>query len=109
MMPRKSPRLRLSGDVDIRFMERIVHGLLQDISMSGMFIKSIAPLRVGDNPLVTLHLPVGARLMNLDVRSVVVRVAPEGAAFRFSNIDYAAFEPLRAIFQNKSALSRLTS
>jgi hypothetical protein len=109
MMPRGFPRLRIASDADIQLQDRVVHGTLQNISMSGMFIKAPVPLKVGDASRVIIHLPVGAIQKDMEINGVIVRIDPEGVALQFRNIDFETFGHLRAIFQNKSMLNRLAS
>lgn len=101
------PRLRLKSKATIRTQGETVFGTVENISMSGLFVRTTADLQLGDRSELSVHLPNVSSRSTVIVDGVVVRVENDGIAYRFQNIHFETFGLLRAILQNKNLLSQV--
>jgi hypothetical protein len=107
MENRGFPRLRLASKAALRTRNDSVFGTIDNISMSGVFVRAKADLEVGDRSEISVQLPNVSSRSTVIVDGIVVRVEEEGVAYRFQNIHFETFGLLRAILQNKSLLSQV--
>lgn len=107
MDSRGFPRLRLASKAAIRTMGGLVLGTVDNISMSGVFVRTHADIKVGDRSEISIYLPNVSSRNTVVVDGIAVRVEERGIAYRFQNIHLETFGLLRAILQNKTQLSQV--
>ncbi len=105
MIRRSFPRVRLSIDVTIVTQSGHFPGVLKNISLSGLFVRTRLPTKVGDTSRIALPLAKISRQAGIEFKGVAVRVEPDGVAYRISNIDHANFEHLKAVLARKTIRS----
>ena len=70
-------------------------GIARDLSMKGLRLKTSRLLLVDTRCQVKLLLEGGGPVIEVNVRGVVVRVDPDGAALDFTAVEADSFEHLR--------------
>lgn len=101
MQRRNFPRLRISSDARILTREGSFSGALENISLSGLYVRTDGDVALGDTTEITIPLPTFSQPKSLHIRGIAVRVEEDGVAFRFGNIDHATFAHLKSILKNK--------
>jgi hypothetical protein len=101
MQRRSFPRLRISSDARILTRNGSFPGMLENISLSGLYVRVAGKVELGDSSEITILLPAVSRQESLQIRGVAVRVDTDGIAFRFGTIDHATFDHLKSILKNK--------
>ena len=102
MFRRSFPRVRLNIDVTIVTHHGNFPGILKNISLSGLFVRTGIPTKVGDTTRISLPLPKVSRQAGIEFKGVAVRVEADGVAYRISNIDHTNFSHLKAVLANKN-------
>jgi len=81
---RKHPRKPFSKNINYTANKKFYEGLIQDISRSGMYIKSGDKFSVGQE--LTLTIPTANRPKSLKLRGEVVRTEKEGFGVKFKRM-----------------------
>jgi len=102
MQRRSFPRLRISSDARILTREGYFPGTLENISLSGLFVRTVGKVSMGDTSEITIPLPAVSRQESLQLRGIAVRIETDGIAFRIGTIDHATFSHLKSILKNKA-------
>ncbi len=102
MFRRSFPRVRLNIDVTIVTHAGNFPGILKNISLSGLFVRTKIPTRVGDTTRIALPLTKISRQASIEFKGVAVRVETDGVAYRISSIDHTNFSHLKAVLSNKN-------
>ena len=102
MMRRSFPRIRLNIDVTIVTHAGNFPGILKNISLSGLFVRTKVPTKVGEATRISLPLTKVSRQAGIEFKGVAVRVEADGIAYRISNIDHTNFSHLKAVLANKN-------
>ncbi len=97
MERRSFRRVNVHAEISVKAEEHFFTGILENISMGGLFARSGTPVAVkaGDIFKITVPLPVGSRNDRIVVNGMVIRIEDNGIAFRFLETDQ---ETLRALF-----------
>jgi len=100
---RKTPRLPVEVKVDYRTVGRFITDFSQNVSSGGLFIKTSAPLGVGEKVRIRLTLPDGDAPFALDgvVRWVADRQGDHtpGMGIEFLNFDEDARRRVEALIR----------
>lgn len=95
---REFTRVPSGMEVDLRFYDGTeVTGLLDNISMRGLFLPTEHRVPVGSACDVTVHLGGRGSGLSLDVKGEVARCDAEGLGIRFDEISYGAFQHLQKL------------
>lgn len=105
---REFTRVPSGMEVDLRFYDGSeVVGLLDNISMRGLFLPSDHEVAVGSACDVTIYLGGRDSGLSLDVKGEVARCADGGIGIRFDEISYEAFQHLQKIVRFSSGDSEM--
>jgi PilZ domain len=102
MQRRSFPRLRISSNAYVVTREGSFPGTLENISLSGLYVRTGKVVVVGESSEITFPLPAASSSDRVRVKAVAVRVDDAGVAFRISSIDHATFSHLKSILKNKA-------
>jgi len=105
MQQRKFPRLRFSSDASIKTGKGVFPGILENLSLSGLFVRTGGLMTVGDTSEITFPLPAVSHTDKVHIRAVAVRVEDQGVAFSFRNIDHATFSVLKSVLKKRGVMS----
>jgi PilZ domain len=105
MQQRRFPRLRICTDASIKTRKGIIPGTLENLSLSGLFVRTGGEMAVGDTSEIIFPLPAVSQSNKVHIRVVAVRVEDQGVAFSFRNIDHATFSLLKSILKNRGAMN----
>ena len=95
---RESTRGPSGMEVDLRFYDGTeISGLLNNISLRGLFMPTDRSVPVGSACDVTVHLGGRDRGLALEIKGEVARCEEGGVGIRFDEITYEAFQHLQKI------------
>jgi PilZ domain len=97
MMKRAFSRTNVNIDITIDAQDKIVQGLMENISMGGLYatIDRRSAIKEREVVDISIPLPVGARKNSFIVTGLATRVNDTGVAFRFLETD---METLRTLY-----------
>jgi len=97
MEQRSFRRVNFNAEITVKAKDGVFHGILDNISMGGLFARVSEPMPVaaGDTAEIMIPLPGGSRNDSIVVNAMATRTNENGIAFRFLDIDPDA---LRALF-----------
>ena len=102
MIKRSFPRVRLNTDATIVARGACYRGMLENISLTGVFVRTKLPVDVGDTADITLPLPTASLHTPIEFKGTVVRIEEDGMACQILNIDHTTFAHLKSILKNKN-------
>ena len=79
--------------------DRIYTGIIENISLGGLFIKSDIQLKIRDKVEINITLPNGSRKINFETNAVTTRIEDEGVAFKFDKLNPKDFWTLQSFIQ----------
>ena len=94
-------RFRINAEVTIKTKDVTFIGMMEDMSMQGLYLSTHEELGMGTEAEITIPLPSVSRGICLTIKGMVVRIEADGVGFKFSNIDFDSFNHLRAILSKK--------
>jgi hypothetical protein len=97
MTKRSFSRAIVNVDITIKSNDKIIHCMLENISMGGLFANTISSisLKENDTAVITIPLPVSYNKDCIVVTGIVTRINEKGVAFRFLETD---MDTLRTLF-----------
>jgi len=84
------------------------HGSLENISLSGLFIRTDQQVRIGEMDDITLPIPTISMPSGIKLKGTVVRLEENGIAYRISDIDPETFTHLKFVLKNKVSRQVIT-
>ena len=103
MGQRGNPRISLDAEVSIRCGDRSLLGLLANLSLSGVYIKTDTPIPLGDRAEVIFYDASSPRKSAVKVNGSVVRRDKRGIAFQFRQMDVDSFINMHLMLARQSA------
>lgn len=85
------------------------HGSLENISLSGLFIRTDQQVRLGEMDDIILPIPTISMPSGIKLKGTVVRLEENGIAYRISTIDPETFTHLKFILKNKIIMRVIAS
>lgn len=102
MGQRKFPRVSLHSQASIRCGEINICGMLANLSLSGIYIRTDTRLALGDFAEVNFSDKVSTRNPTLKVKGKVIRIDEHGIAFKLRQMDIDSFMNLHLIVAEKA-------
>ncbi len=87
MNQRNFPRLYMNAETTITTSSGDCTGIVENISLGGVFVRTSERIGVGDNTCITISLPPE----NIVAKGIAVRTEETGVAFKFHNVDHNTF------------------
>ncbi len=103
MTQRLFTRLNLKTKVFIKTPLYTFSTSTNNISVRGMFIKTMNHLSVGDHAEIDFVIPSASLSPFLNLKGRVIRVEKGGIAFEFEKMDPETFSRLKNTFQKRAA------
>jgi hypothetical protein len=97
MEQRSFRRVKVHAEITVKAEDQIFTGMLENISMGGLFARPCKPVTVtaGDIFEITVPLSVESKNDSIIVNGMAIRITDTGIAFRFLDTDQ---DTLRALF-----------
>jgi hypothetical protein len=103
MDQRDYPRVCLHAEASIRNGEKNFQGMLANLSLTGVYIRTDNMIPVGDNAEVIFCDSVSTRKAAVKANGKVVRTDEKGMAFRLLQMDVDSFINLHLIVAKQAA------
>lgn len=97
MSTRKFSRVSFQVDAMIKTADRQFHGVVKDLSMSGMFMLTGEHLQLGDPVEITIILTGTSPEINVNFSGEVSRIDETGIGFTFKMMDLDSYTHLKNI------------
>lgn len=98
MNKRNFTRVGYSEGASIRYDDHIIFGNIDNLSLSGMYIKTESEIPLNGSVQITVYHTLNA---SFKFSAKVVRQGDLGYGFQVSQIDVKAFDSLRSIVERK--------
>jgi len=102
MGQRKYPRVSLHSEASIRCGDINFCGMLANLSLNGIYIRTDTRIPLGDSAEVNFPDKVSTRNPTLKVNGKVVRIDKDGIALKFRQMDIDSFINLHLIVAEKA-------
>lgn len=99
---RKFFRVAFAIETCFTYQNQPYQGEVRDLSLKGMFVKTIAQVAIDQILRFTIHLSGDNTDFSMQLNGVVVRITPEGLGIRFEPIDLESFTHLKNIVSYNS-------
>jgi Tfp pilus assembly protein PilZ len=103
MNQRSFPRLYMSAETTITTSAGAFTGIVENISLGGMFVRTNQQIVVGDTTDIIISLPSTSITGSIMAKGIAVRSEERGVAFKFYNIDHNTFCDLLSLMDCPSA------
>ncbi len=103
MDQREYPRVTLQSEASIRHGKRDFKGMLANLSLTGIYVRTQKQIPVGDVAEVTFYDTVSNGKTAVKVSASVVRTDDGGIAFKLRQMDVDSFIHLHLIVAQKAA------
>ena len=97
MSTRKFSRVRFRVDATVITTGRTFQGQVENLSMSGLFVRTDERMAVGDVADITVVLSGTSPEIAMLFSGIVTRLTPEGIAFGFDRIDLDSYTHLKNV------------
>jgi hypothetical protein len=94
---REFTRIVFQTEVNVRAGERKFSGVMENLSLDGLFVRSAGGAPAGSDVDLTISLSGSTSALTIELKGVVVRQDGEGMAIRFREMDLDSFIHLRNI------------
>ncbi len=102
MPNRRFNRIRIESQAMVKSGEQLFEGLTENLSLTGLFIRTERRLPVGNRAEIIFTLPSASSSSEFIVKGVVVRNDVHGLAFQFGSLDEDSFSRIRTVINIKS-------
>jgi Tfp pilus assembly protein PilZ len=96
-------RLNIEGGTTIMTKDGFFAGMLENIGMGGLFLKTNKNMEVGGTLEVNVPLTANSANITIAASVVAVRVENNGIAFQFDNLDHKNFWTLLSFINQANA------
>ncbi len=103
MDQREYPRVTLQSEASIRHGKKDFKGMLANLSLTGIYVRTQTQIPVGDVAEVTFHDTSSNGKPAVKISCNVVRADEEGIAFRLRQMDVDSFIHLHLIVSRETA------
>lgn len=97
MDKREFTRIVFQTEVNVRAGERKFSGVMENLSLDGLFVRAAGGVPAGSDVDLTISLSGSTSALTIELKGVVVRQDGEGMAIRFREMDLDSFIHLRNI------------
>ena len=108
MGSRQFTRIRYESEASVMVGGCAFPALTEDLSLTGIYIKTERHFPVGKRAEITFDLPSASRGSVLSVNGIVVRNDVHGLALQFKSLDHESFAHLQSVI-NRRNIHRLKS
>ncbi len=103
MDQREYPRVTLQSEASIRHGKRDIKGILANLSLTGIYVRTQTQIPVGAVAEITFHDTASDGKATVKISCNVVRTDEEGIAFKLRQMDVDSFIHLHMIVSRGTA------
>lgn len=100
---RRSQRVKLNGNIFIRSQKGVAYGMLENLSLHGIFARTDERMPVGENVRISFYNPDVHMPRDIKADAVVVRTDAVGIGLELCAMDLDSLILLRGIIGTRSA------
>ena len=93
-------RVKINNDIKALGQDGFFMGILENISLGGLFIKTKKCINIGDQVEINMPLRSEFTKINFAAKLIAIRSDREGAAFAYNNLDYKNFWSLQSFIKD---------
>lgn len=92
-------RVKINSDVKALAQDGFFMGILENISLGGLFIRTKKCINVGDEVEINIPLRSEVKMINFAAKLIAIRSECEGAAFAYNDLDHKNFWTLQSFIK----------
>jgi len=96
-------RLNIEGETAVMTKDGLFAGMLENICMGGLFLRTNNNMEVGSTLEVDVPLTCNSKNITIAASVVAVRIENKGVAFQFDNLDHKHFWTLLSFINQANA------
>jgi len=93
-------RVKINHDIKVLAQDGYFTGILENISLGGLFIRTKKGINVGDEIEINMPLRSEFTLANITAKLIAIRSDSEGAAFTYNDLDHKNFWTLQSFIKS---------
>ena len=99
MDDRSKSRVYFHVNASIDYDGRTINGEVENLSINGMFVKTVEDLQLDKNVEVSIYLSGTTSELSLKINGVTVRKDERGVAIKFTQIGFDSYVHLKSIIE----------
>ena len=92
-------RVSINNGICTLAKDRMYTGIIENISLGGLFVTSDVQLKIRDKVGINITLPTDSRSIAIETNAVTTRIGDKGVAFKFDKLNPKDFWTLQSFIQ----------